>query len=304
MTLQKLRYFLRLTRPIYLLSVVLLYFLGSGITRYLGYVVRWDLFWLGLLWLVPLQLSAHFLNDYFLMGPIPVDEPVPPSFSRGTGVLGPGKLSRQVALWAALVALTVTASFSVLLLRNLDFSFPLFIVMLSLIVGVLVYTLPPWRLAASGYGELLVSILVANMVPAFSFFVQVDEVHRFLAMTTFPLTAVHLAMVIIFSLPEFANDIKYENLTLLTRMGWREGMTLHNLLILSAYLLLGLAAFFGFPPRIAIPAILTLPLGLLQIWQITRIAAGGNPNWPSLRLTAMSLFLATSYLLSYAFWTR
>jgi 1,4-dihydroxy-2-naphthoate octaprenyltransferase len=281
-----------------------LYFLGGGIARYLGYMVRWDLFWLGLLWLFPLQLSAHFLNDFFVVRPVLDEDPVYSSFSRGSGAIGPGKLSREVALWAALVMLTTTASFSVLLLRNLDFSAPLIIIMLILIFGVLVYTIPPIRLAASGYGGLLVSILVANMVPAFSYLIQVDEVHKYLAMTTFPLTAIHLAMVIIFSLPEFANDVKYENSTLLTRLGWREGMNLHNLLILSAYLLLGLAALFGFPPRIAIPAILTLPLGLLQIWQVTRISAGASPNWPSLRLSAMTLFLATTYLLSYAFWTR
>jgi 1,4-dihydroxy-2-naphthoate octaprenyltransferase len=123
-------------------------------------------------------------------------------------------------------------------------------------------------------------------------------------MTTFPLTALHLAMVIIFGLPDFAQDLKLQKLTLLARMGWREGMTFHNILILVAYLLLGLAATFGLPPLIAIPAILTLPLGLLQIWQLSRIAAGSKPNWVTLRLTAMTIFIATTYLLTYAFWTR
>jgi 1,4-dihydroxy-2-naphthoate octaprenyltransferase len=303
MTPTDIRLFLRLSRPLYLLCVALLYILGAGIVRYLGEPIEPDIFWLGLIWLFFIQLSAHYLYDYFLEKPILDDKPHSP-FSSGSGALGPGKLPRQTALWAAFAALAGTASFTALILQQVFITPSTTLVLVVVISGVLLYTIPPFRLAASGYGELLISILVANMVPAWAFLLQTGEFHRLLAMSTFPLTALHLAMVIAFDLTDFGRDVKYEYVTLLVRMGWREGMNLHNLLILSAYLMLGLAAFYGLPPAIALPAILTLPLGLLQIWQMTRISAGGKPNWRTLHLTAVALFLATSYLLTYSFWTR
>jgi 1,4-dihydroxy-2-naphthoate octaprenyltransferase len=303
MTVQDLRLFVRLTRPLYLLIVALLYFLGAGIVNYLGEPIEANIFWVGLIWLVFIQLSAHYLHDYFLEKPI-LDNSTHSPFSSGSGALGPGKLSRQIALWGAFVSLAGAASLTVPLLQQVLITPSTMLVLVVIISGIFLFAVPPFRLASSGYGELMVSILVANMVPAWAFLLQTGEFHRLLAMSTFPLTALHLAMVIAFDLTDFARDIKFGYLTLLVRMGWQDAMTLHNILILSAYLILGLAALYGLPPAIALPAILTLPIGLLQIWQMSRISAGMKPNWRSLHLTAVALFVATAYLLSYSFWTR
>jgi 1,4-dihydroxy-2-naphthoate octaprenyltransferase len=80
-------------------------------------------------------------------------------------------------------------------------------------------------------------------------------------------------------------------------------MTLHNVLILSAYLLMGAALFQGFPWRLAWPGFLTLPIGLFQIWQMNQIAAGEKPRWTLLTFTALILFGMTAYFLTLAFWT-
>jgi len=81
-------------------------------------------------------------------------------------------------------------------------------------------------------------------------------------------------------------------------------MILHNILILSAFLLLGLAATFGLPLAIVLPALIPLPLGLLQIWQMRRIDAGAKPNWTTMGFTAVILFASVAYLLAFTFWTR
>lgn len=303
MTSRDLILFVRLSRPAYLLAGIMLYSLGAGIARYLGVPIDWGVFWLGLAWVFSLQLGGHYLNDYFLDK---ADQKAGyrSPFSGGSGSLGPGKLPRQVALGAALFALTVTTSLTVLMIRGALFAPPTMVVLVILVLGVVFYATPQGQAAASGYRELLVSILAANMVPSFAFLLQTGELHRLLAMTTFPLTALHLAMLIAFGLADFARDVKYEKPSLLVRMGWREGMLLHNLLILSAYLLIGLAATLGLPLLIALPALLPLPLGVLQIWQMSRIAAGARPSWRALHLTAAALFGATAYLLTYGFWTR
>jgi len=86
------------------------------------------------------------------------------------------------------------------------------------------------------------------------------------------------------------------------RVGWQSGMVLHNLLILTAFLLLALAAVFGLPWFIALPAFLPMPLGLLQIWQMRRIADGMKPNWTALTLNALALFAACAYMITFSYW--
>jgi 1,4-dihydroxy-2-naphthoate octaprenyltransferase len=180
----------------------------------------------------------------------------------------------------------------------------LLLVMGLIFLGAFFYSIPPVRLVESGYGELTTSIVVASLVPALAFLLQAGKLHRLVAMSTFPLIFLHLAMMLAFELPDFAADLKYEKLTLMVRLGWERAMLMHNILILSAYLLVGLAMLFGFPSAVAFPALLTLPLGLFQIWYMTRIAAGAKPSWNLLGWTAVLLFGVTTYLLAFSFWTR
>jgi len=166
----------------------------------------------------------------------------------------------------------------------------------------LMYSTPPIKLEGSGYGELMVSILVAVTLPAYAFVLQTSEMHRLVAMSAFPLTVMHIAMLLTFELPDYANDIKFGKRTIMVRIGWRNGMILHNILILSSYLLLGLAAINGMPRFVWLPVLLTLPLGFFQIWQMRRIADGTKPNWKALTVVSMSLFGSMTYLMTFAYW--
>ena len=81
-------------------------------------------------------------------------------------------------------------------------------------------------------------------------------------------------------------------------------MIMNNLLILAAFLLLGLAAVLDVPTGIILPSFLLLPFGLLQIWQFRIIAAGGKPNWTLVGMTGVILFIGVAYMLAFAFWVR
>ena len=295
--------FIRLSRPLFLLGAVLLYALGVGIARYLGTEINWSVYLLGQLWVTLLQLSTHYLTEYF-EAPLDAENPNRTPFSGGSGAIGDGKLSRNVPLFAAITCLAILASITVVLIRSGSLTPGALLVMVLGFLGAFFYSVPPVRLASTGYGELTTSIIVANLVPGFAFLLQMGEFHRLLAMTTFPLTTLHLAMMLVFELPDYAVDLKYEKQTLMVRMGWRMGMNLHNVLILSTYLLLGVAMIFGMPSAIALPAFMTLPFGLLQIWQMRRITDGYRPNWRTLTLTALLLFGVTAYLLAFGYWTR
>jgi hypothetical protein len=75
-------------------------------------------------------------------------------------------------------------------------------------------------------------------------------------------------------------------------------------MILAAFLIIGIAATFGLPLVIAVPAFIPFPLGMLAVWQMMRIGSGARPNWRAFTLTAVTLFVSTAYLVTFALWTR
>lgn len=294
---------IRLSRPLFLLGGVLVFALGVGIARYLGTPINWGMYFLGQFWVTTLQLAGQYLNEYF-DAPQDAQNTNRTPFTGGSGALGPDGLPRRTALIAAAGCLAVTASLTVLLLSQASLSPTTVLIMVLGFSGAILYSVPPVRLSTTGYGELTTSFLVANLVPAFAFLLQSGELHRLLAMATFPLTLLHLAMMLAFEFPDYATDLRLGKRTLLVRMGWQRAVVLNNLLILGAYLTLILAVVSGLPFYIALPSLITLPLGLLQIWQMRRIADGARPNWTALTLTAIALFSVVAYLLTFAFWTR
>jgi 1,4-dihydroxy-2-naphthoate octaprenyltransferase len=276
----------RLFRPFFLFGVAVLYALGAGIARYLGTQLDWGVYLIGQAWVTLLQIGCQLLYEYFTTIP-QVGDPAQFVLTLPGESARPGKIHRVAALWWSYACLTVVASLSVLFIRFIHTTPGLFLVMGLMFLAAVLYSVPPVRLAFSGYGELTLAVLVTNLVPAFAFQLQTDLPLRLVAMSTFPLTALFLAMLLVFEL----NSI-----------GWQNGILAHNLLILTGYLFLALAVTFGLPWRIGLPGLLTLPLGLLQVWAVNRVAAGAKPQWRSLTMTAITLLGLLVYFLLFLYW--
>jgi 1,4-dihydroxy-2-naphthoate octaprenyltransferase len=289
------REIIRITRPFFLFNVVLLYTLGVGMARYYGEILYWDVVILGILWLLSLYFGTTFLQEYFNV--------------RSTNILSEDagnsaiQLSPASKLIIACAFLAVVASLSVLVIQVAKDP-AVFLLLVVFVFGALSYSLPPIKLGNSGYGELVLSVLLANLTPALGYKLMGGDSLHLLAMVTFPLTVLHLAMLLVFSLSTYASDMKYSRRTMMLRMGWQNGMLVHNLLILSAYLLLVLAITLDIPWQIGSPALFSLPIGIYQIFNINRIAAGGKPQWRVLNLISGALFCITAYLLTFSFWIR
>lgn len=281
----------------------MLYALGVGIAHYLGVTIDWGVYALGQAWVSVLQLSTQYLNEYY-NAPVDNRNPNRTFLTGGSGALGEGKLPREVALMAALACLAFLASFTVVIIAKIAPPPEAYLIMGLAFLGAFFYSTPPVSLEASGYGELTTSVMVAFMVPAYAYILQTGEMNRMVAMSAFPLVALHLAMLLALELPDYATDMKYDKRTLLVRLGWQNGMVLHNVLILSSFLLLVLAASFGYPRFAMIAGLLSLPLGLYQIWQMRNIASGLKPNWTMLTVSALALFGTMVYFMAFAFWTN
>jgi 1,4-dihydroxy-2-naphthoate octaprenyltransferase len=298
-----LRNFVQLSRPMFLVGVAVLYAMGAGIAHYLGATISWEAYILGQLWVTLLQLGAIYLDEYF-NSEADQSNPNRTFLTGGSGAVGEGKLPRRVAMMAALTCLAVLASMTVIVISKFSPPAEALLIMGLAFLGAFFYSVPPVKLDASGYGELVAAILVAYLVPAYAFLLQTGEMHRLVAMSAFPLVAAHMSMLLAFELPDYATDLKFQKRTLMIRLGWQNGMALHNILILSAFVLIVLARFFGYPKFAMLAGLLPLPLGLFQIWQIRSIANGGKPNWNLLAIGAGALFASMAYLLGFAFWTN
>jgi 1,4-dihydroxy-2-naphthoate octaprenyltransferase len=295
----------RLFHPLFLFGGVLLFALGSGIAHYLGHSIDWSAYLLGQACVTFLQLSLILLKDYFdSLQNNPARQADARQVSRGIIVDAEGEyhLTSQASLLLAATALTSGAVFIAVLLRDGYLNPEIVTLLIVAFFLAFFYAAPPIQLANSGYGELAISILLANLVPALSFLLQAGSLHRLIAMTTFPLTPLYLAMSLALGLPDYFGDLKNGRRTLLIRLGWQRGMNLHNILVLVGFLLVGFSITAGLPWRIAWPALLPLPVGLFQIWQMNQIADGGKPRWRLLTITAMATFSLTAYMLAFSFW--
>ena len=301
--MKALRLFIRLSRPYYILSAILLYLLGIGIAHYLSGQTNWALLFLGLAWIIAVLLGAQYLNEYFdpqvfVENPVPKHTP----FSGVSGAIGTGKLPRPVALWAGLAGLAVATALVVLIIQFFRFSLPGILIFGLILLCELFMALPPFRELTAGYGELITSIIIGGLIPAAAYILQGHDFHRLLIMVALPLSTLHIGMLLAMELPDYASDLKQTKHPIMVRVGWQRGMILHNILILGSFVIIGIAFLFGLPIRVAWPVIFVLPIGLFQIWLMNRIAEGAKPNWDLLMLVAASTFGLTAYLLTFAFW--
>jgi 1,4-dihydroxy-2-naphthoate octaprenyltransferase len=294
----------RAARPLFLIAGILLYALGGGIAAYLGETINWQVYWIGQGAVTLLQLSSYFLREYFdRSSQPPFETRANPPRANGDDQQ-PVPPPRVIFLQIAVTTMTAGAVLTVLILAEGKLNPAAFLFIGLAFILAIVYAIPPFRLVYSGYGELILSILITNLFPAFAFLLQAGALHRLLAMLTFPLTFLFLAAILAQSLPSYLEDIKQGRQTMLARLGWQRGMSLHNVLIAGAYILLAFSVLAGLSWRLAFPAFLALPVGVFQIWQINSIAGGGKPRWRMLALTAMASIGLAAYFINLALWTN
>ncbi len=288
------RNLLRLSRPLHFLLAALTYFLGASIANYLGKPFRTDSFWLGLLAVLLAQMSMNLLAEVFR----PINEPLIEGETRKDRLT-----FRNNALYVSIASLTVNAVIAFILYNDNHLSISaLFFLLLSLIL-ILTYSIPPFRFINRGFGEFLLAVHLAYVIPSIAYILQSGETHRFL-LITLPLTFLAFAYFIIMDFPSFASDGKYNRNTFLTRLGYERVVPLHHLFVLLSYLFFLSSPVFGLSLSLLWPAFLTLPFALFQIFQLRNISLGAPVNWTLLTVTALSVFGLTAYFLSLTFWLR
>jgi 1,4-dihydroxy-2-naphthoate octaprenyltransferase len=148
------------------------------------------------------------------------------------------------------------------------------------------------------------AIALGTLFPAFSFILQFDGLHRLLPFTTFPLTLLALAYLLLNDFPYYEKAIKTGQHNLLTRLTWQYAIPIHHLLVLISFLTFAAASHFGFPWGLVWPVFLSLPFAMVQVGWLQNIAMGGRALWRFITPLAAATFGLTAYLLTFSFWIR
>jgi 1,4-dihydroxy-2-naphthoate octaprenyltransferase len=283
-----------LIRPLHLFFASLTYALGLAIADYLGVTISPIVLALGLGWTLLAQTSMNLLAEVFR----PANEPL-------NGLFGAERVylrDRLLFISIGLLGLAAGCAY-ILFLAGRVHGPALILLALSLLI-VFAYAVPPLKLVRRGFGELLLAAHIGYVVPSLGFVLQASDFHRLLPILALPVTALALAYFLVLDFPAFAGDIKYERLTLLTRLTWQRAVPLHHGLILLAFLLFALAPLLGVSIALLWPAFLALPFAVFQMILLHNISLGARPLWKPLTINAAALFALTVYLLAFSLFLR
>lgn len=279
--------------PLELAAGILLYWMGGGLAVYLGRPMVWGIYWLGQGVVILLLAGIFSLTALF-------DEMDAEKTRSGkqkfTGI------SKTIWMQISFTLLALGSLLTVIMVFTGRMSVSVWLMLGIAFVFMVVLTVPPFRLAKKGYRELLTGVLITYLFPTIAFLLLTGENHRMLLMLSIPLLFLYLASTLAFALESYARDMKKGTQTLLLRLGWQRGMNFHHLLVLSAFLLILVMTFIGFPWRIAWRGLLALPFGLYQIWSIWQINQGAKPRWKLLRLNAGASFGLLAYFFLISLW--
>ena len=286
---------LKLTRPLHLILVALTYLLGASIPAYLGRPFLLVPFILGLAFTLLMQTSMSFLREVFRPHNEPIIEGETPQKK---------ETLRNNLLYTSVGMIGTAAVLAFIAHLNFGLTLPISLFLLSSLILTIIFAIPPFTLVNRGFGELILALHIAYIVPSISFLFQADENSRLLTTLLLPLTVLALAYFLIINFTTCPEDQKYDRGTLLRRLTWERAVPLHHSLVAFAYVTFALVPLMGFSFSLIAPAFLTLPFAIFQIIQLRAIANGNLPNWRLLTSTALAVFGLTTYFLTLTFWLR
>lgn len=289
--MRRLRAFIKLGRPKFLVGGFVLYGLGAALAVRGGAAFDPGQFLWGQLIVTVAQLMTHYANDYFDLAADNANR-TPTRFSGGSRVLVGRTLPPAVALVAAYVLLLVAVCAAVMLGRRTGSQALLIaLVMIGLAWG---YSAPPLRLCARGLGELTTALVVTMLVPACGYVLQAHRLAAPIFLAAALPSALQFAMLLAIEFPDAAGDAAAGKRTLVVRMGAPAAARLYAVVTIGAFGALPFFACAGLPALVAAAPALLVPVA---VWQALRVAGGayGDPaRWESVAFWSVALLIASA----------
>lgn len=288
----------KVLKPKGILFVAFSFGLGISAAHYLGGRIELPILLVGLIVCLLIRDMGNFLGAFF-------DHPE--SYHSNLTLNDPERedllsIRRPLLFQYSMLILTAIATLTtILMLRGALVTGGLLLVGIALFL-IFFSAVPPLRLSRKGYAELVEALYITNLVPAIAFSLTGMPLSFILIELTLPLTLIYLAMKIALAFIAYGFDSTHGRQSLTIRLGWQNALVLHNVFILSAFVLVGVFLLLGLPWSLTWPILLALPVGVLQILLLQGIANGVKPRWVLLHWVAVGLFLLTIYMEIISLW--
>jgi 1,4-dihydroxy-2-naphthoate octaprenyltransferase len=286
---------LGLFQPFQMLQAGLVYFLGLGIAQYLGISLNTPRFLLGFLFMLGLVAAGSALTAYFS-----------PSYMFPRNLESPKERDSvlRILFYSAVGLLSVVSITVFYLLLQVPAQLVVFLLAAISVSIAVVVSVPPMRLMDRGFGEIAQAILIGGLPALFAFALQAGTIHRLVSYLSLPIILLSLACLLALEFPVYGIDLKYNRQSMLIRLTWQKAITVHNILMASAYIFLLAAPLMGIPLKLSWAPLLTLPLAIYQAIILRNIELGLKPNWRIWTLNAYAIAGLAAYLLAFTFWIR
>jgi hypothetical protein len=180
-----------------LLLNLLLYALGVGVASYLGASIRWDVYLLGQMAVLSLQITAAYVKTYFAL-----EEDLMTLLAEFFKLAKAKRVGedlivdrpRYLFLLLALPFLGIFALVLILLIQSGTLPAGAFLLLLLLFVVWSVFSLPPMLFGAGPYRDLTQGIALMALVPAFACLLQRGSLVDLLGIFALPLLLGFLTM--------------------------------------------------------------------------------------------------------------
>jgi 1,4-dihydroxy-2-naphthoate octaprenyltransferase len=292
-------------RPQFLIGGFVFYGLGATVAAWAGARINLRLYAEGQLIVTVAQLMTHYCNDHFDYEADRANG-TPTRWSGGSRVLQSGALPHFAALVAALILLAIGIAASIHLLASVRATFWLPTTLASMLLLSWGYSAPPFRLHSTGWGELVVALVVTGIVPFTGYFLQAPHFDGFrqLFLALIPLALLQFAMIVGIAFPDAAGDAMVGKRTLVVRLGGPRAAKVYGMAVILPYLTLPWLVVAGLPYWVAVATGIASPFGFWRGWRVWVSGDWNSPqHFEGLAFWSVALLVITTFLELAAFLT-
>lgn len=261
---QRLRDFIRLLRPHFLLGSLMLFLIGSihagegRINVDIGLITA-------ILTAAMVQLAGQLADDYFDRdGDLPSKRSL---FAGGSGVIQSGSFSAGsvLRLTMAVCVLSIILATAVSVFTDRWLFLPLIALGLA---GGLAYSAPPIRLASTWFGELSIALLVGVVLPLTGAYYIVGAMDPGVFALCLPLFFFSLESLVAVQFPDMEADRASGKRNITLRLGIQRTKFACMAFIFMGYLAVIVEVMYGSLRAGALAILITIPISLYASWKL------------------------------------
>ncbi len=216
-------------------------------------------------------------------------------YSGGSGVLAEGKITSRD------MSKVIVAFYVIALAIGVYFTFQVgitvfYIALLGIFISV-AYTVPPFKFAYRGLGELAMLIGYGPIITLGAYYIQTGEIKEVAILAGLVPGMLMVAMILVNEIPDYLEDLKAGKKNITVRIGRHGSVGLLMVVLTALYIFLGYGAHQGFFPTTSFFTLFSLPFAFRSVGFLHRYIEDkikvASANAEMVKLYSITMFLFT-----------